>query len=120
MAGSNVFFSFPANHSSVRSDEVGGWVIIAGPLLGLSLFDSISRRCRTNLKTSCEHCKRFQIIGGKNMLHYAIVFLVVAIIAAIFGFTGIAGTSAWIAHVLFVLFLVLFVISLIFRGRPSV
>ena len=54
------------------------------------------------------------------MLHYAIVFLVVAIIAALFGFTGIAGTSAWIAHVLFVLFLILFIISLIFRGRPSV
>jgi uncharacterized membrane protein YtjA (UPF0391 family) len=62
----------------------------------------------------------FQIIEEKIMLHYAIVFLVIAIIAAIFGFTGIAGTSAWIAHVLFVLFLVLFIISLIFRGRPSV
>jgi uncharacterized membrane protein YtjA (UPF0391 family) len=64
--------------------------------------------------------RTFQIIEEKIMLHYAIVFLVIAIIAAIFGFTGIAGTSAWIAHVLFVLFLVLFVISLIFRGRPSV
>jgi uncharacterized membrane protein YtjA (UPF0391 family) len=59
-------------------------------------------------------------LRGKTMLHYALVFLVVAIIAGIFGFTGIAGTSAWIAHVLFVLFLVLFIISLIFRGRPSV
>ena len=58
--------------------------------------------------------------GKKSMLHYAIVFLIIAIIAAVFGFTGIAGTSAWIAHVLFVLFLILFIISLIFRGRPSV
>jgi uncharacterized membrane protein YtjA (UPF0391 family) len=71
-------------------------------------------------KLNANTAKRFQIIEGKSMLHYAIVFLVIAIIAAIFGFTGIAGTSAWIAHVLFVLFLVLFVISLIFRGRPSV
>jgi uncharacterized membrane protein YtjA (UPF0391 family) len=85
-----------------------------------SLFRSISRRCTTTLKAECEHCKTFQIIEEKIMLHYAIVFLVIAIIAAIFGFTGIAGTSAWIAHVLFVLFLVLFIISLIFRGRPSV
>jgi len=54
------------------------------------------------------------------MLHYAIVFLIIAIIAAVFGFTGIAGTSAWIAHVLCVLFLILFIISLILRGRPSV
>lgn len=56
----------------------------------------------------------------KVMLYYAVVFLIVAIIAGFFGFSGIAGTSAWIAHVLFVLFLVLFIISLIFRGRPSV
>ena len=42
------------------------------------------------------------------MLHYAIIFLVIAIIAAIFGFSGLAGTAAWIAHVLFVVFLVLF------------
>ena len=34
------------------------------------------------------------------MLHYAVVFLIVAIIAGVLGFTGIAGTSAWIAHVL--------------------
>src|SRR5215471_9811187 len=64
--------------------------------------------------------------GSKNpktesvMLHYAIIFLVIAIIALILGFGGIAGTSAWIAHILFVVFLVLFIISLIFRGRPSV
>jgi uncharacterized membrane protein YtjA (UPF0391 family) len=58
--------------------------------------------------------------GGKDMLHYAIVFLIIAIVAGIFGFTGIAGTSAWIAHVLFVIFLVLFVVSLLFRGRPPV
>lgn len=54
------------------------------------------------------------------MLHYAVVFLVIAIIAAIFGFGNIAGTSAWIAQVLFVIFLVLFVISLITGRRPKV
>jgi uncharacterized membrane protein YtjA (UPF0391 family) len=58
--------------------------------------------------------------GNNAMLHYAVIFLIIAIIAGIFGFAGIAGTSAWIAHVLFVLFLVLFIISLLFRGRPSV
>jgi uncharacterized membrane protein YtjA (UPF0391 family) len=56
----------------------------------------------------------------KIMLHYAITFLIIAIVAALFGFSGIAGASAWIAHVLFVLFLILFIVSLIFRGRPSV
>jgi len=54
------------------------------------------------------------------MLHYALVFLVVAIIAAIFGFGSIAGTAAWIAKVLFVVFLVLFLISLVTGRRPKV
>jgi len=51
--------------------------------------------------------------GERDMLQYAILFLVIAIIAAIFGFGGIAGTSAWIAQVLFIIFLVLFAVSLI-------
>jgi uncharacterized membrane protein YtjA (UPF0391 family) len=50
---------------------------------------------------------------GMKMLHYAIVFFVIAIIAAVFGFTGIAAGAAEIAKVLFFIFLVLFVISLV-------
>lgn len=53
------------------------------------------------------------------MVHYAIVFLVIALIAAVFGFTGIAVASAGIAKILFFLFLVLFLISLL-MGRRSV
>ena len=53
------------------------------------------------------------------MLHYAIVFLVVAIIAAVLGFGGIAGTAAGIAKILFVIFIVLFLASLIFGRRPK-
>jgi uncharacterized membrane protein YtjA (UPF0391 family) len=54
------------------------------------------------------------------MLHYAVVFLVIALIAALFGFGGIAAAASGIAQVLFFVFLVLFVVSLIFhlvRGR---
>ena len=46
------------------------------------------------------------------MLHYAIIFFVIAIIAAVLGFGVIAGTAAWIAKVLFVVFLILAVLSL--------
>jgi uncharacterized membrane protein YtjA (UPF0391 family) len=49
------------------------------------------------------------------MLHYAIVFLVVAIIAAVLGFGVIAGTAAWIAKILFVVFLILAVVSFLRR-----
>lgn len=41
-----------------------------------------------------------------TMLHYAVVFFVIALIAAVFGFTGIAAGAAGIAKILFVLFLI--------------
>jgi uncharacterized membrane protein YtjA (UPF0391 family) len=47
------------------------------------------------------------------MLHYAIVFFVIAIIAAVFGFTGIAAGAAEIAKILFYIFLVVFVVTLL-------
>lgn len=48
------------------------------------------------------------------MLHYAVVFLVIALIAALFGFGGIAASAVGIAKLLFVVFLVLAVVSFIF------
>ena len=50
-----------------------------------------------------------------TMLHWTLVFLIVALIAAAFGFTGVAGTAANIAKILFVIFLVLWLISFFFR-----
>jgi len=47
------------------------------------------------------------------MLHYAVVFFIIALIAAVFGFGGIAVGAAEIAKVLFFIFLILFVASLV-------
>jgi uncharacterized membrane protein YtjA (UPF0391 family) len=52
-------------------------------------------------------------LGEIEMLHYAVVFLVVALIAALFGFTGIAAGAVEIAKILFFIFLLLFVVSLV-------
>jgi len=52
-------------------------------------------------------------IGELAMLHWSLVFLVVALIAAVFGFSGIAATSAGIARILFGIFLILFLISFV-------
>jgi uncharacterized membrane protein YtjA (UPF0391 family) len=41
------------------------------------------------------------------MLHYAVVFFIIALIAAVFGFGGIAAGAVGIAKVLFFVFLVL-------------
>jgi uncharacterized membrane protein YtjA (UPF0391 family) len=51
------------------------------------------------------------------MLHWAIIFFVIAVIAAVFGFGGVAGEAAWIGKVLLCVFLVLAVLSLIFGRR---
>jgi len=48
-----------------------------------------------------------------NLLHYAVVFLVVALAAAIFGFGGVAGTAMEGARLLFWVAIVLFVVSLL-------
>jgi uncharacterized membrane protein YtjA (UPF0391 family) len=54
------------------------------------------------------------------MLHYAVVFFVIALIAAVFGFTGIAAGAASMAKILFAVFLVLaaatFIINLTRRA----
>lgn len=48
------------------------------------------------------------------MLHYAVVFLVIALIAALFGFGGIATSAVGIAKILFIVFLILAVASFLF------
>jgi len=52
------------------------------------------------------------------MLHYSLVFLVVALIADLLGFGGIAGTSAGIAKILFFVFLVVWLVTFMF-GRKA-
>ncbi|HEX8984598.1 MAG TPA: DUF1328 domain-containing protein [Bryobacteraceae bacterium] len=54
------------------------------------------------------------------MLHWTLVFLLLAIVAAVFGFGFAASAFASIAKILFFLFLVIFVVSLIFRAGRTV
>ena len=46
-----------------------------------------------------------------NLLHYAVVFLVVALVAAFLGFGGVSGTAMEGARILFWVAIVLFVVS---------
>jgi uncharacterized membrane protein YtjA (UPF0391 family) len=110
-------------HRAQPADDLFPFSLISGRNLP-ALCDRWRSVARTVVKSSGPCGSRMhearKPCEEKIMLYYALVFLVIAIIAGILGFTGIAGTSAWIAHVLFVIFLVLFIVSLIFRGRPSV
>jgi uncharacterized membrane protein YtjA (UPF0391 family) len=48
-----------------------------------------------------------------NLLHYAIVFLIVALVAAALGFGGVAGTAMEGARLIFWVAIVLFVVSIV-------
>lgn len=47
------------------------------------------------------------------MLHYAVVFLVIALVAAIFGFGGIVAGAVEIAKILFFIFVVMAIVSFV-------
>jgi uncharacterized membrane protein YtjA (UPF0391 family) len=49
----------------------------------------------------------------KTMLHYAVVFFVIALIAALFGFGGIAAGAAGIAKILFFAFLLIAIVTFV-------
>jgi uncharacterized membrane protein YtjA (UPF0391 family) len=64
--------------------------------------------------------ERLAVAGGGSMLHYAVVFFIIALIAAFFGFGGIAAGAAGIAKILFVVFLIGALISLLMSiGRRA-
>jgi uncharacterized membrane protein YtjA (UPF0391 family) len=53
-----------------------------------------------------------------SMLHYTVVFFLIAIVAALLGFSGIAAGAASIAKILFFVFLVCAVVSLLLGAFP--
>ena len=53
------------------------------------------------------------------MLHYALIFVIIALVAAVLGFGGIEGTALYLAKILLFVFLVLLVISLVTGHKPK-
>ena len=53
------------------------------------------------------------------MLHYSLVFLIIALVAALLGFGGIAGAAAGIAKICFFVFLVIWLVTML-MGRRAV
>jgi uncharacterized membrane protein YtjA (UPF0391 family) len=69
-----------------------------------ALLSSAQQRCRC----AAQHPER-------AMLHYAVIFFVIALIAALFGFGGIAAGASGIAQTLFFVFIVLAVITFVWN-----
>jgi uncharacterized membrane protein YtjA (UPF0391 family) len=67
-----------------------------------------------------EHYVTFEpspMLGEQTkMLHYAVVFFIIAIIAAVLGFGGIAAGAAGIAKILFFVFLILALVTFLRRA----
>src|SRR4051794_16951633 len=89
-------------------------------IAGMQILKCISERRFSRICNSQMHWHMFCTYAnvvfsseGIVMLHYAVVFFVIALIAAVFGFTGIAAGAASIAKTLFLIFVVIAVISLI-------
>jgi uncharacterized membrane protein YtjA (UPF0391 family) len=55
--------------------------------------------------------------ASHKMLHWSLVFLIIALIAGALGFFGIAGTAAGIAKILFFVFLVLWLVGFVSSRR---
>jgi len=52
-------------------------------------------------------------VSKMGLLHWTILFLIVAVVAAVLGFGGLASAAAGIARILFGIFLVLFLVTLV-------
>ncbi|GAB1423776.1 hypothetical protein MASR2M16_10100 [Thauera terpenica] len=81
---------------------------------------SVNQRSRRRAEIFATLRRRAFPIKEDTMLHYAVIFFVIALIAAVFGFGGIAAGAAGIAKILFVVFLVMAVASFLInasRGR---
>lgn len=48
-----------------------------------------------------------------SLLHYAIIFLVVAVVAALLGFGGVAGTAMSGAHLLISVAVLFFIVAVV-------
>jgi uncharacterized membrane protein YtjA (UPF0391 family) len=54
------------------------------------------------------------LLQESPMLHYAVVFFIIALVAALFGFGGIAASAAGIGKILFIIFAVLALATFLF------
>lgn len=72
--------------------------------------------CAWSEATNRQSRSTFHVPGhhqGNQMLHYSVVFLVIALIAAVFGFGGIAAGAVEIAKILFFLFAIMAIVSFV-------
>ena len=93
-------------------------VLILAPLLIAESWSTPYHRRGLGRRTG-RACSVSVLVPGGVMLHYALVFLVIALIAGALGVSGVASVATNIAYVLFVIAIVLFLLHVI-TGRRSI
>jgi len=79
-----------------------------------SAFCDVSRGAFSALRVAMSAISKKLGVGSMgNLLHWAVVFLVVALVAAFFGFGGVAGTAMEGARILFWVAIVFLIVSLV-------
>ena len=78
-------------------------------------FSMASSRKTSGRRRVRNHDPRVGTRQGTAMLHYAVVFFIIALVAGVLGFGGIAAGAAGIAKILFFIFLILAVITFLRR-----
>lgn len=60
------------------------------------------------------HIRGAYTMNFSNLLHWAVVFLIVALVAALLGFGGVAGTAIEGAKIIFWVAIIIAILSFIF------
>jgi uncharacterized membrane protein YtjA (UPF0391 family) len=88
-------------------------LITSAAVAGLPLLQAVRAGAQ-------RHQHRVRAPKESAMLHYAIVFLVIALIAALFGFGGIAAGAVSIAKILFFIFVIMAIVAFVMSiGRKG-
>jgi uncharacterized membrane protein YtjA (UPF0391 family) len=87
-----------------------------GKMLGPRVSSGVSDPEITRLRHALGVCFERYEHEGRQMIYYALVFLIVGLVAGALGLAAIAGVASQIAWVLFLIGIVLLVVQML-RGR---
>lgn len=107
-------------HREQKRQLIASGSDLSHTIAGFNLRRQLARFCNIPFFLNRRHtnCDEYLPEDHKTMLHWSLVFLIIAIIAAILGFGGIAGAAAGIAKILFLVFLVIWILAF-FLGRRA-
>jgi uncharacterized membrane protein YtjA (UPF0391 family) len=115
--GSRLMILLPVSDTAKNLPLLERHFYTAGGAAAVGRLENDACRCNPEVNCLARQLLLMMMEAHTTMLHWTLVFLVIALIAGVLGFVGIAGTAAEIAKILFFVFLVLWLISFVSRRR---